>query len=300
MKVKVILNPYANRWGAQARLESLREELVASQLQFDLVVTAGPGDGIAIAETAVYEGYDAVIAAGGDGTINEVINGILRATPDGPTLPFGIIPLGTANDFNLLAGLPPTVSEAIDVIKGGHTRQIDAGLVNDRYFINNSAITMEPTVTLESLKIKRISGETRYLVAIVRALAKLKAWYLTVKWDGGQFEGPAYLLSVCNSPRTGGLMMAPGAELDDGLLDFVLLPEVPKTTFIRLLLLLLQGKHTEREEVMFTRMTRMSIISDPGTPVHADGEVFSTSETNFAYAVLPGKVTLLSPPPPQS
>jgi diacylglycerol kinase (ATP) len=291
MKVKVIVNPYANRWGAKARLESLREDLIASQLPFDLAVTEGPGDGITI------EGYDAIIAAGGDGTINEVINGILRATPDGPTLPFGIIPLGTANDFNLLAGLPPTVLEAIEVIKNGHTRQIDAGQVNDRYFINNSAITMEPTVTLESLKIQRISGEARYLVALLRALVKLKAWRLDARWDGGQFEGPAYLLSVCNSPRTGGFTMAPGAELDDGRLDIVLVPEVPKTTFLQLLLLLLQGKHTQRDEVLFTRMTRLSITSDPGTPVHADGEIFSTSETNFTYSVLPGKVTLLSPPP---
>ncbi len=295
MRVKIILNPYANRWGAKEQLAPLREQLIDSQLSFDLSLTQEAEEGIEIAEVTVHEGYDAVIAAGGDGTINEVINGILRATPVGPTLPFGIIPLGSANDFNLMAGLPPTVPEAIDVIKKGHTRLIDVGRVNDRYFINNSAIAMEPTVTLESRKIERISGETRYLVALVRALVRLKAWHMNVQWDDDHYEGPVYLLSVCNSPRTGGFTMAPGAELDDGLLDLVFLPEVPKWTLVQLLLLLLQGKHTERDEVLFTRVTEISITSLPGTPVHADGEVFSTSETNLVYSLSPGKVTLLSP-----
>lgn len=295
MKTKVILNPYANRWGAQSQIDALQTMFSADDCVCDMTVTQAPGEAIDIAESAVGEGYDAVVAAGGDGTINEVINGVLRATPQGPTIPFGILPLGSANDFNKIVGLPDTVAEAIEVIKAGHTRQIDAGKVNDRYFINNSAITMEPTVTIESWKIKRISGESRYMVALLRALARLKAWQLEARWDDDQFEGPAYLLSVCNSERTGGFTMAPGAEVDDGYLDLVLLPEVPKLAFIQALVQLLQGKHTDRDDVIYTRVTEIAITSDPGTPVHADGEVFSTSETRINYQILPGKVTLLSP-----
>ncbi len=295
MKIKVIFNPYANRWGAQERLETLGQMFAANDCECDLVVTQRPGEGIELAEAAVHEGYEAVVAAGGDGTINEVINGILKATPDGPTLPFGIIPLGSANDFNKIAGLPDSLAAAISVIGAGHTRQIDAGKINDRYFINNSAIAMEPTVTLESWKIHRISGESRYLVALLRALARLSAWQMDVTWDAGQYRGPAYLLSVCNSERTGGFTMAPGAEIDDGVMDLVIAKEVPKLTFLQMLLQLLQGKHTEHKDVIFTRVSEIRIKTDPGTPVHADGEVFSKSETDFTYTVLPGKVTLLSP-----
>lgn len=295
MKIKIILNPYANRWGAQAQEQTLREMLSTADCSCDMVVTQAPGEAIDIAETAVHEGYDVVVAAGGDGTINEVINGILRATPEGPTLPFGILPLGSANDFNKLAGLPDTSAQAFEVIEAGHTRQIDAGKVNDRYFINNSAIAMEPTVTLESWKIQRLSGESRYIVALIRALARLNAWQMDASWDDDQFQGPAYLLSVCNSERTGGFTMAPGAEIDDGVLDLVIAKEVPKLTFLQMLLQLLQGKHTEHDDVIFTHVTEISITTDPGTPVHADGEVFSTSETKFNYSVMPGKVTLLSP-----
>ena len=104
MKIKVILNPYANRWGARTRAGELGEMLAMADQTCDLTITQAPGEAIEVAEAAVREGYDVVVAAGGDGTINEVINGVLRATPDGPTLPFGILPLGSANDFNKLAG----------------------------------------------------------------------------------------------------------------------------------------------------------------------------------------------------
>lgn len=293
MTIKVILNPYANRWGAQAKIDQVRAALTDAALPFDLVVTTEPQEGIALAETAVHEGYDAVIAAGGDGTINEVINGILRATPDGPTLPFGILPLGSANDFNRMADLPDSLPDAVTVIKQGHTRLIDAGQVNERYFINNSAVAMEPTVTLESLKIQRVSGEARYLLALLRSLVGLKAWQMEARWDGGSYTGPAFLLSVCSSPRTGGFTMAPGAEIDDGRLDMVLLPEVPKLKFLQLLLRLMQGTHTEAPEVTYTRITELTLTSEPGTPVHADGEVFSRSESLLRYTMLPQKVQLI-------
>ena len=116
MKIKVILNPYTNRWGAQKQVEALGEMLEAADQVCDMAVTQAPGEAIDIAEAAVLEGYDVVVAAGGDGTINEVINGILRATPDGPTIPFGILPLGSANDFPKIVGLPVTVPEAFEVI----------------------------------------------------------------------------------------------------------------------------------------------------------------------------------------
>ncbi|HQF70220.1 MAG TPA: diacylglycerol kinase family protein, partial [Promineifilum sp.] len=219
MRVKVILNPYANRWRAGAQAGATAEAFRAAGVDCDLVTTNAPRHGDALAEAAARGGYDAVVAAGGDGTINEVINGLLRAAGDGPTKPFGIVPLGTANDFNLMAGLPSVPAESVAVIARGQTRLIDAGQVNERFFINNSAAAMEPMVTLENIKMKRLSGEVRYIVALLRALAKLKPWQMSLAWDGGGYEGPAYLLSVCNSARTGGFMMAPGALLDDGLLD---------------------------------------------------------------------------------
>ncbi|MCA9866083.1 MAG: diacylglycerol kinase family lipid kinase [Anaerolineae bacterium] len=295
MRVKVILNPYANRWGAGAQAAATADAFRAAGVACDLVVTESPGQGTPLAAAATRDGYEAVVAAGGDGTINEVINGLISAAGDGPTVPFGIIPLGTANDFNLMAGLPDNIGAAVGVIAAGRTRRIDAGQVNGRFFINNSAAAMEPMVTLENIKMKRLSGEVRYVVALLRALTKLKPWRMNLAWDGGGYEGPAYLLSVCNSPRTGGFTMAPGASIDDGLLDMVFAPQVSKGTVIAILLKLMKGEHINHPAVTFQRVTAIDLTSTPGTPLHSDGEIFTESATVVSYRVLPGKVTLLTP-----
>jgi YegS/Rv2252/BmrU family lipid kinase len=297
MRTKIILNPYSNSWRAQERNTEAQQALAEAKLDYELVVTEKSFEGTILAETAVADGFDAVVAAGGDGTINEVINGLLRATPDGPTIPFGILPLGTANDFNMMAGLPDTTAAAAQVIAQGKARQIDAGQVNDRFFINNSGLAMEPMVTIENIRMKRLSGEIRYIVALLKVIAKMKAWNMQVEWDDGRYDGPVYLLSICNSPRTGGFQMAPGAEIDDGLFDIVLAPEVPKRTLLLLLVRLMQGTHVNHDAVTFTRTASLTVSSDPGTPAHADGEVFTESTASVEYRILPGKVTLLSPEP---
>ncbi len=292
--IQVILNPYANRWGAQTKQVAIEAALSRAKLQFDLTKTAQPGEGTAVARQAVQSGkYTAIVAAGGDGTINEVINGLVQATPEGPTLPFGIFPVGTANDFHLMAGLPSDLDACAQIISASNTRQIDVGQVNNHFFINNSAIAMEPMVTLENIRMTRLSGEIRYVVALIKAIIKLKAWQMQISWDGGEYKGPTYLLSVCNSPRTGGFNMAPGAELDDGLFDFVFAPEVSKVKVMAILGRLLRGTHIHHPQVTFGRTSQLMITSEPGTPIHADGEIVSESATAVSYQILPGKITLL-------
>lgn len=299
MKIKVILNPYANRWGAKGKISAVEAALQAAHVDYDLSVTEGPGIGTEIARTAVTQGYDAVIAAGGDGTISEVVNGLVQASGDGPTIPFGIIPIGSANDFSKMVNLPGDIAGAVQVIASGNTRLIDVGEIQlpDRvhYFNNNSAVAMEPMITLEHIKIQRISGELRYYVALLKGIVKMKAWQMRLTWDDGRYEGPTYLLSLCNSPRTGGFMMAPGAVVDDGRFDFVLAPEVSKLTVVAILLRLLQGTHVAHPKVTFKRTARLTIESQPGTPIHADGEILGTAVSPITYQILPGKLTLLSP-----
>jgi diacylglycerol kinase (ATP) len=247
----------------------------------------------------VLDGYDAVVAAGGDGTISEVVNGLIQANPEAPTVPFGIVPIGSANDFSKMVGLPGDIETAVRVIAAGHTRPIDVGQIQlpDRvhYFNNNSAVAMEPMITLEHIKIQRISGELRYYVALLKGIIKMKAWQMRLTWDDGSYEGPTYLLSLCNSPRTGGFMMAPGALVDDGRFDFVLAPEVSKGTVVAILLRLLKGTHIEHPKVTFKRTAHLTIESRPGTPIHADGEILGTAVSPIIYQVLPGKLRLLSP-----
>lgn len=175
-------------------------------------------------------------------------------------------------------------------------RQIDAGKVNDRYFDNNCAVAMEPLVTIENEKMTRLSGNIRYIASLIKALMKLQAWDMRITLDNEVLEGPAILLSVCNSPRTGGLFyMAPNAKLDDGLFDVVYAPDIPKRTIMAILPRLFKGSHIHHPAITYTRSARLVIESQPGTPIHADGEVLSEGESHIEYQVLPGKITLLSP-----
>lgn len=298
MHVRVILNPYANRWGAQRKRPLVENALAEGGVRADIAVTSAPEAAIELARQAALEGYDAVVAAGGDGTVSEVANGLIQASGDGPTVPLGILPIGTGNDLNDMSRLPRALAEAVAVIAGGHTRQFDAARVNDRYFVNNCALAMEPMVTIENVKIKRFSGNTRYLVALARAMLKLKAWHMRIQWGEGEVEGPMLLLSVCNGPRTGGVfMMAPPAEFDDGILDFVYAADMPRARVLAILPRLFGGSHLQHPLVHHQRTRRLLVESTPGTPIHADGEVIAEAEQRIEYEVLPRKMTLLAPPP---
>jgi diacylglycerol kinase (ATP) len=297
VKAKIILNPYANRWGARAQLPAVESACRDAGLAFDLVQTTAPGQATREAASAVAAGYDVVVAAGGDGTVSEVVNGLIAAGGEA-TVPLGIIPIGTGNDFSDMAGLPANVPQAVQAIARGRTRQVDAGRIEadgcTHYFDNNCALAMEPMVSIENMRMTRLSGNIRYVVAIIKALLKLKAWHMHIAWDGGGYEGPAFLLSVCNGPRTGGMFpMAPAAEMDDGLFDFVFAPELRKSTVLMIVARLFRGTHIHHEAITYARTTRLTITSEPGTPIHADGELITESARRVDYQVLPGKISLI-------
>jgi YegS/Rv2252/BmrU family lipid kinase len=300
MKTKIILNPYANRWGALAKVPAIENALREAGLDFDLFLMSRPGDGIRETITAIGDGYEAIIAAGGDGTVSEVVNGLISAAGDKPTKPMGILPFGTGNDFSDMAQVPRDLVAAVNTIVDGKTRQIDAAQViaDDRrhFFGNNCALAMEPVVTIENIRLTRLSGNIRYAVATLKALLKLQAWQMKITWDSSEYEGSIYLLSVCNSPRTGGIFqIAPLARMDDGILDIVFVPKVPKTKVLSLVPRLLSGSHIQQPDVTYVRTTQLLIKSDPGTPIHADGEVIAESVKRIRYKILPGKITLLTP-----
>jgi diacylglycerol kinase (ATP) len=300
VKVKIIVNPYANRWRAQKRIPAIETSFITVGLPYDLIRIPEAGGGKQEAMKAVDEGYDAVVAAGGDGTVSEVVNGLIERAGDKATLPLGVLPVGTGNDFNAMARLPNDLLASAQIIADGQTRQVDAGRITMdgavHYFDNNCALAMEPMVTIENLQMTRLRGNLRYVIALIRALMKLKAWHMSVSWEGGGYEGPLYLMSVCNSPRTGGIFkMAPEARMDDGLLDYVVAPDVSKLTVISLLPRLIAGTHIHHPKVTFGKSSWLKAESEPGTPIHADGEVLGASFKKISYETLPGKITLLSP-----
>jgi len=293
---KVIVNPYAGRWQAREKIPKVRAALERAGLDFDLVVTQQADEGITLAAAAARAGFSPVVAVGGDGTYSEVVNGLVAAAGDGPTVPLGIIPLGTANDLADMLNIPRDVEAAVDVIRRGRTLVIDVGRVNGRYFGNNSAVGLEPVITLENARLVWVKGTVRYLLAAIICILRRPQWNMTLEWDAGRYHGSTLLVSVGNSRRTGGIFfMTPQAKMDDGLLDFCFAPVMSRLRLLQLLPMTLSGSHIHQPKVTYTRTKRLHITSRPGTPIQADGEVFELEAAEILYEVIPHKLTVIIP-----
>src|SRR5512137_479449 len=203
MTAKIILNPYSNRWNAQKRWPEAEAALKAAGVDFELAISERPRQIIELAEQAARQGFSPIIAAGGDGTMGETVNGLARAAANDKALlgPFGIMPLGSANDLVANLGLPNDLMGAARVIAAGKTRLMDVGSVNGLYFANNSAIGLEPYITLVQQRITWIKGMGRYLVAAVLGIMDKPLWSADIEWDDGHYKGPVILVTVGNGAR---------------------------------------------------------------------------------------------------
>lgn len=300
MTAKVILNPYSNRWNAEKRWPEAAEALRSAGVEFELAVSERHGHAAELAEQAIRQGFSPIIAAGGDGTIGEVVNGLARAAGAAGDLlgPLGLMPLGSANDLAANLGLPLDLPSAARVIAGGQTRRIDVCQVNDIYFINNSAMGLEPYVTLIQQRITWIKGTLRYLVAALRGIYDGPRWRVQIEWDGGQFEGEVSLISVGNGARTGGVFfMTPHADPCDGRLTFVYGGHARRSGLLRMLPAAMKpgaGSYVEMDGIFEVHANWIDIRFEQPTPAHADGEIFAEAIRELVYRIQPGRLQVLT------
>ena len=302
MTAKILLNPYANRWNAAARWPRVESALRTAGLDFELAVSQGPGDIVLLAERAAQGGFSPIIAAGGDGTIGEAVNGLLRAagSVQGQSIPLGVLPLGTANDFaEHVLQLPRDITAAAQIIASGKIRQIDLGQVNERYFINNTAIGLEPYITLIQGRIGWLKGVLRYLLAAVRGILDQPVWQAEMEWEGGRYRGFVSLVSVCNGGRSGGVFfMSPHADPFDGKLTVVHGYRTSRLGMFRLLPQTMKsgpGSYVESPGISEFNCDWLRVRLDRPSPAHADGEIFSTAIRQLDYRIHPGRMPVLVP-----
>lgn len=300
MPATVILNPYANRWISGKRQPELEAALNAAGYEYIIKVTEYPEHGIELAKQAVLEGNVPLIAAGGDGTLSEVINGLMQATPPGelPAGPIGFVPFGTANDLTDMLAIPRELDQVAQMFIHGHTTTIDLGIVNGRYFDNNSAIGLEPVITINNIKLKWLRGVIRYMVSAILGILRNPKWDAEIEWDDQKFTGSIALVSVGNSARTGGVFfMTPNASLSDGYLDFVFAPGMRHARLLQLLPKTQTGEHIHEVEVREHRTQKLTIHTKTPTPIQADGEIFDPAATEIRYEIIPGALKVFTPKP---
>lgn len=292
MRIGLIIRPR----DGEAELEELRAAVSGLRERGHEVwprLTFETGDGSRLAAAAARRGADLLVAVGGDGTLNEVVNGAMRAGWGGR---FAVVPTGTANDFASGLGIPQDIRAALEVGVGGAAREIDVGVVNGRYFLNVStggfgAAAAEGTTS----ETKRLLGPWAYVVTGVKEFVDLRASYARfVAEDQEAYEGELLLFAVGNGKRTGGgNMVTPRAELDDGLLDVMIVPEMARMDFLALIPDFRTGAHLDSPVVKYLRTSRLVVESEGGLSVNADGEPMQGP--SFTYGVEKRRLLLMTP-----
>lgn len=276
----VILNPRAGSVRERAAIVKRIRHLPDVEIR----QTARKGDATRFARAALRQGCDMIVAAGGDGTLNEVVNGIggnrSRAR-------LGLIPLGTGNDFARTLGIPTDLDEAIAVLASGHTRAIDLVRVTSdrvRYFVNVSAGGFSGLVN-EKLtpKMKRTWGPLAYLRSAVAALPQLRAYRTKVSLGKRkQLSLSLYNVVIANGRYVaGGRLIAPKASITDGLLDIILIQERSAAELALLAAQVALGKHLSSDAIVFRRATKVTVNSKPGMWFNVDGELVGNLPATF-------------------
>jgi diacylglycerol kinase (ATP) len=302
VRARLIVNPVAGRDAAPSYLELLNAKLRAQFGDMDLVLTIGAGDATRAAEEAVRFGCTHIFVAGGDGTLNEVLNGVGAVEGAFDKVAIGIVPLGTGNDFATGLGMPPGIDEAVEALVAERVVQVDLGLLNGHRFINVSAGGFIAEVSdAVNPQLKSIAGRLAYLIGGAQVLLEVEPIHarMTIETKLGtrQVEAGLLTFAVCNSRMIGGgHLIAPEALVDDGWLDVCLVRTMTRSEFVQLLPGVSRGEHLDHEGVEYFCAREITFDFDQPIKVNTDGEV--REATTCAYQLLPRAVRFLAGPAP--
>lgn len=293
MKYKIIVNPAAGRGSVKEKLHQLINILNEEKLNYDIVQTEKAGHGTELAAQAHREGYKGVIAVGGDGTVHEVLNGIIKA--DAEDMPLGIIPLGTGNDLARTLQVPFDLREAVRTIKGGCRTAIDIGEDCDGYFsiilgIGFPADVMHHTNTVQNA----IKGPLAIFLSVYKVLSKLRPYKIKMKLDSATIEEEVMGIFILNTRFTGGgMQIVPTAAYNDGLLDIMVLKKMSRLDVILTIPKVYKGKHLNHPKVSFYRSQTIEIESTEPMRKTFDGNVYGL--TPLRTKIMPRRLSVIVP-----
>lgn len=276
MKLLVIYNPHAANGRAAKLLPRIRACLAGKSIDAEFLHTTGPGDATELTANSNLDTYDGVIAAGGDGSVFEVLNGLYRH-PKETRVPLGVIPIGTGNAFSRDLDLEPgNWKKAIDLISNRNIRRIDVGHVLaadcEYYFLNIVGMGFAVDAGIIAKKLKFL-GNSAYTLATLWNVLGLKSYPLRIELDGKSIEQDNVFVEVSNTRYTGTtFLIAPDARLDDGLLDITLLQKLPRLRLLKLFPTIYSGHHVEFDEVTTYKASHIRIDSPGGMLLAPDGE----------------------------
>ncbi|AMA74190.1 diacylglycerol kinase [Aneurinibacillus thermoaerophilus] len=290
-RARLIYNPSAGREEVRKRIPDILNTLEEAGYETSCHATKGEGDATLAARRAVENRFDLVIAAGGDGTVYEVINGIAEQRYR-PAL--GIIPAGTTNDFARAIGLPRSIPKAVGVIAKGKPSPIDIGKINDKYFINIAGGGSLTTLTYEvPSKVKTMLGQLAYYIKGIEKLPFLSPMRVRIEADNNiVIDEEIMLFLIANSNSVGGFeKLMPKAKLDDGLFDCIVLKKTSLPEFIRIATMALKGEHFKHPNVIHFQTKQLKATANKRVDLNLDGELGSSLPCKFT--ALPRHIQLI-------
>jgi YegS/Rv2252/BmrU family lipid kinase len=280
MKLKLIINPVAEKGRAEKTCHNkITSFFKENHVEFEIESTVGIGDGTRLGRKAVEEGFDTIVTIGGDGTANEVINGIV-----GSNVTFGIIPCGEGNDFAKMIGVSRrNLKAACQTILDGYTKTIDLGMVNGRYFYNTFGVGFDAEVAEKKEKSFRfLRGYYAYLLQVIPHIFTYRPKLVKISMDGINMESKILFIAVGNGRYTGGgFKTIPLSEIDDGLLDICIIQYPGRLYMLRNLSRVSKGKHLSLPVVFYFKGKEINITATEPLTAHIDGEIFKEPEFNI-------------------
>ncbi|MBT2664478.1 diacylglycerol kinase family lipid kinase [Bacillus sp. ISL-4] len=270
-KAMIIINPSSGKEKAGKILPKAEKALGEIYDEVSVCKTEGEGDATNFAKEACAERFDAVISMGGDGTVNEIVNG-LGEQQHRPI--FGIIPLGTINDFARSLRIPLDPNAAIEILKDMHMKESDIGKINDRYFMNVLAVGAIAEATYNvTVEQKTRLGSFAYFIEGAKAIIKKTPFPLTVEHDQGKWIGEAHLLIATMTNSVGGFeQLAPEAEVNDGKLHTFIIKDLSLPLIVKIIPSLIRGEIKGHDEVEYIKTSKLHLATSEELAVNIDGD----------------------------
>lgn len=290
MPTKVILNPIADLGNGLKYLDTI-QALTQAHDEVDIVLSERPGHAEELAAAAIEEGYELLVAAGGDGTVHEIVNGIMNSGQDGIKL--GVIPLGSGNDFAYALGISNDVPTAVQNIYRGQTRVVDLATVEDdkgrlRYFENNMGVGFDANVVIRTAEITRVRGFAKYMLAVLTTIAfDFQPYHVHVRFDQEEIEQDVVFLYLGIGTRGGGgFLLTPDAVQDDGLIDSCTVEMLGRIKALTLINSATNGTHVDTPYVDMRQSRTILIRSPNAMPIQIEGEVYARAEDDIRQLII--------------
>jgi len=300
LKAELIVNLTAGGGKPHKHLNTVLEYLKENGLNFEVSTTSYQGEAVELAQKAADKGIDLIVSIGGDGTVNEIVNGIMKSKND-PSL--GIIPLGWANDFIKSTDIPSDIIEACKILIKGKTKKIDIGAINNQiYFANICGIGFDAEVALLANQMKSKHPNLRILSAFVYVFATVKKLLspfsyhnVKIKFDGQEIHSKILFIAISNGKIYGGrFKITPEAILDDGLLEICLVEEMGRFKYLSIIPKVFKGTHASIKGINFYRAKEVVIQSSEPVLAQVSGEVIE-GQKEFNITLLPKRLKLIVP-----